>query len=59
VIRAARTGDLALLRSALARGADWSARDGHGDTALHIAAYRGDAAAVDVLLERGAQAGRS
>ena len=55
VIRAARTGDLALLRSALARGADWSARDGHGDTALHIAAYRGDAAAVDVLLERGAK----
>ena len=55
IIRAVRTGDSALLRAILGRGADLSVRDSHGDTALHIAAYRGDAAAVDALLEGGAK----
>jgi len=55
VFRAVPTGDSALLRLALGRGADLSARDGHGDTALHIAAYRGNAAAVEALLEHGAK----
>jgi ankyrin repeat protein len=55
VIRAARTGDTALLRVVLGHGADLSARDGHGDTALHIAAYRGDAGEVEALLDYGAK----
>lgn len=55
VIRAVRTGDSELLRVVLGRETDLSVRDGHGDTPLHIAAYRGDAAAVEALLERGAK----
>jgi len=39
----------------MGRGADLSARDGRGDTALHVAAYRGDTDAVEILLERGAK----
>jgi ankyrin repeat protein len=55
IIRAARSGDTALLRALIGGGADLSACDSHGDTALHIAAYRGDPEAVKALLDKGAK----
>lgn len=55
IVRAARSGDLALLRAVLGNGADPSLRGSRGDTALHVAAYRGDAAAVEALLDSGAK----
>jgi ankyrin repeat protein len=55
LIDALRSGDSARWHALLRSGADTRARDGHGDTALHVAAYRGDAPAVEALLEHGAK----
>ncbi len=54
IIRAVRSGDSVLMVALLGRGADVSAHGLRGDTALHVAAYRGDDAAVRALLDRGA-----
>ncbi|MBX9400896.1 ankyrin repeat domain-containing protein [Lysobacter sp. BMK333-48F3] len=51
---AARAGDLERLRSALAEGASTSARDDRGNTPLILAAYYGNAQAVEALLAAGA-----
>ncbi len=55
LIAAVRGGDVALWRALLAHGADVSARDAQGNTALHLAAYYGDVEAVAALLNRGAK----
>lgn len=55
VILAVQQGDAPKLHALLEGVADLSAKDSHGDTALHIAAYRRDADAVQALLSRGAK----
>lgn len=54
LIEGINAGDMARWRAALAKGADLSAVDGSGNTALHLAAYLGDTEAVETLLSRGA-----
>lgn len=49
-----RKGDLALVRSSLAHGANVNARDAKGATALMYAALYGDVEFVNLLLEKGA-----
>ena len=56
VADAARTGDAAAVRELLRKGADVNAAQGDGMTALHIAAERGDADLVGILLTAGANA---
>jgi|GEM_PF-66680 len=51
---AARAGDVEVLRSLLARGAQVDARDERGSTALILAAYHGKTDAVETLLDAGA-----
>jgi len=51
---AARAGDMARLRKALASGADVNAPDGQGRTALSLAVLSARAGAVHLLLEKGA-----
>ncbi len=51
---AARNGDVASVRSLLAEGADPSAAQGDGMTALHWAAERGHAQVAELLLSAGA-----
>lgn len=51
---AAGTGNRALIRLLLDRGADIHARDRHGHTALHCAAAMNRKAAIELLLWRGA-----
>lgn len=53
--QAARHGDAEQL-AALSASVDLNARDGHGQTALMLAAHAGHAAAVRVLLVLGADA---
>ena len=55
LIDAARRGDAAAVKQAIARTADVNATEGDGATALHWAAYRDDAATVDLLLRSGAR----
>ena len=54
VADAARSGDLAALRSLLARGEDANAAHGDGMSALHWAADRGDVAMAEALIHAGA-----
>lgn len=51
---AARTGDVPVLERLLAAGADIDALDGHGQTALMLAALEGHERAVAFLAQRGA-----
>ena len=51
---AAANGDLAALRAVLRQGADLEVRDGHGRTALHIAAHGGHRDLVRELGKAGA-----
>ncbi|MBA3269128.1 MAG: ankyrin repeat domain-containing protein [Acidobacteria bacterium] len=51
---AAMTGDMAAVRALLSRKADVNAAQGDGSTALHWAAYKGDAAMVQLLIASGA-----
>lgn len=54
---AARTGNPAVIKALAAAGADLNAREGWmGETALHWAAAQNHAAAVQVLVELGAEA---
>ncbi len=57
LIQAARAGDVAAIESALAAGAKADAAAGDGMSALHWAAERGHAAAVQALLDHGAAYG--
>lgn len=50
---AVRAGDLARVRALLKQSADVNAPESDSSTALHWAADRGDAAAVDLLLRSG------
>ena len=54
VADAARSGDLAALRSLLAQGEDANAAHGDGMSALHWAAERGDADMTEALVHAGA-----
>ena len=54
VADAARSGDLAALRSLLAQGEDANAAHGDGMSALHWAAERGDAGMTEALVHAGA-----
>ncbi len=51
---AARNGDVAGIKQIIADGADLTATDGNGYTALHLAGHNGHLVAVQVLLEYGA-----
>ncbi|EHA8586506.1 ankyrin repeat domain-containing protein 50-like [Cocos nucifera] len=53
--RAARGGDVATVRSCLARGAAVDGRDQNGWTALHRAAFKGRIEVVRALIDGGAQ----
>ncbi|XP_026665798.2 protein VAPYRIN-LIKE-like [Phoenix dactylifera] len=53
--RAARGGDVASVRSCLARGAAVDGRDQNGWTALHRAAFKGRIEVVRALIDGGAQ----
>jgi uncharacterized protein len=55
VIQAAKSGNLAALRAAVKRG-DVNAAQPDGTTALHWAAHRNDADAIDLLLQAGGNA---
>jgi ankyrin repeat protein len=56
VADAAMRGDLAAMRTLLAKKADVNAPQGDGATALHWAVYRGDAEMLTTLLRAGANA---
>ena len=49
-----RKGDLAGVKKILDSGQDINVRDGVGQTALHIAAYKGTPEIVDLLIDSGA-----
>ncbi len=49
-----RTGDITAMDGVLSAGGDIDARDRYGQTALMVAAARGDAAVVAWLVEHGA-----
>ena len=51
LLGAARRGDIAAVRSALSEGADPNAAEGDGLTALHMAAERGNAEIVRILID--------
>src|SRR4029453_9695050 len=57
VADAARRGDIEAARALLKQGADVSAAQGDGMTALHWAAERGDAALAEMLVYAGANVG--
>lgn len=52
--KAAKRGNLELLRELVEEGVDVNSRGGYCQTALHLAAERGHADAVEFLLEKGA-----
>lgn len=52
---ASRRGDLAAIRRLLARGVDVDARDGHGQTALMLAAHAGHGELVELLIAQRAR----
>ncbi|MHB8453914.1 MAG: ankyrin repeat domain-containing protein [Acidiferrobacterales bacterium] len=54
LFRAAQTGNLAMAKSLVARGAKVNARDQFGDTPLHWAAGHGNTAVVRLLIAHGA-----
>ncbi|MGE3539388.1 MAG: ankyrin repeat domain-containing protein [Candidatus Tectimicrobiota bacterium] len=54
LIKATAKGDIATVRTLLARGADVHARDAQGRTALSYAAENGDPTTVQALLNNGA-----
>ena len=54
LIEAAQRGDLALVKTILAQGADVNGKDEEGATALMVAANAGHLAVVSALLDRGA-----
>lgn len=54
---AAHSGDLALLRQALAAGADVNGRDAQGRTPLHVASFARQREAIRALAAAGAQLG--
>ncbi len=58
LLRAARTGNAVDVRAALARGADPNAADSAGSSALMLAAHGGHLAALDALLDAGADCAR-
>lgn len=58
LVDAAEAGDRVALRRALDRGSDPNLTQPDGMTALHWAAYRDDAEAVELLLAAGADASR-
>jgi len=55
IVGAVRAGDYSRWHALLGHGADLSARDASGNTALHVAAYLGNVEAVEALLEKGAK----
>lgn len=55
IVLSAMQRDAAGVRALLAKGADVNAADGDGTTALHWAAYHGDAGLVTALLDAGAK----
>ena len=59
LLRAARTGDAAAVRAALAAGGSPDSAGARQRTALMWAARRGDAALVRLLVNAGADAGRA
>ena len=54
---AAQRGDAAVLRQALAGGADVNGRDGHGRTPLHVATFARQREAIQALAAAGANLG--
>lgn len=54
IVDAAQQGDRAAVESLLRKGVNVNTADGDGATALHYAAWRGDAALADALLAHGA-----
>ena len=56
LIAAAKRGDVAAVRAALARGVDAGAADIDGTTALHWASYRNEVEIAELLLHAGARA---
>src|SRR6188508_2425456 len=56
VVEAAKDADSTLLRALIQKKTDVNAAEADGTTALHWAAYRDDAAGVDLLLRAGARA---
>lgn len=54
--KAAADGDIKMLQSALAAGADVNARDAMGRTPFHVAAYRRQAQAMTILVRHGGDA---
>ena len=58
LIGAAKSGDLAAVKTLLAKGADVNAKDGDGLTALIAAAGEGQLEVVRLLLNKGADANK-
>jgi ankyrin repeat protein len=59
LILASASGQIDTVKALLDAGADVNAKDVTGWTALHAGAFKGDAAIVSLLLERGALSGKS
>jgi ankyrin repeat protein len=55
LVAAVKNGDTGLVRALIARGADVTAAEADGTTALHHAAHRDDLGAADALIKAGAR----